>query len=194
MSNVCPTCFLERSATGACDCSEATLASAAVLERASAPAPAPAVAVESPLDFLHRLLEEHGLSHIKVGWHRGVGHIGRTHFLFSVPTDITFSKTLWPTMTDAQRRDVVAHEVAHALVGVKHQHDAVWQRKCLELGGSGLRSDPIDMGPAAKWTGVCPNGHTNHRMQKSTKMFTVSCGECRPYYDPSFLFTWKQNH
>lgn len=33
--------------------------------------------------------------------------------------------------------DTVAHEVAHALVGPAHGHDAVWRRKAVELGGSG---------------------------------------------------------
>ena len=37
-------------------------------------------------------------------------------------------------------RNTIIHEIAHALVGCKHNHDKVWQKKCIELGGSGERS------------------------------------------------------
>ncbi len=30
--------------------------------------------------------------------------------------------------------DTILHEIAHALVGPGHAHDAVWERKCLEIG------------------------------------------------------------
>lgn len=35
--------------------------------------------------------------------------------------------------------NTITHEIAHALVGAHHGHDAVWQRKHRELGGDGKR-------------------------------------------------------
>lgn len=42
-------------------------------------------------------------------------------------------------MTEAQVRNVITHEVAHALVGYGHGHDAVWARMHRSLGGDGKR-------------------------------------------------------
>jgi len=34
---------------------------------------------------------------------------------------------------------IILHEIAHALVGIKHHHDKVWKQKCIEIGGDGRR-------------------------------------------------------
>jgi predicted SprT family Zn-dependent metalloprotease len=40
---------------------------------------------------------------------------------------------------DGEIRDTLLHEIAHALVGRQHHHDAVWQAKARELGCSAKR-------------------------------------------------------
>lgn len=47
---------------------------------------------------------------------------------------ISISKEL--TLINSCKRvlETILHETAHALVGVKHKHDHVWQAKCKELG------------------------------------------------------------
>ena len=75
-------------------------------------------------------------------------------------------------------RDTILHEVAHALVGVRHGHDAVWRAKAVEIGCSGRRCSseeaPRLEGP---WAGTCPSGHvvTRHRMPTRVGL----CGRCR---------------
>jgi hypothetical protein len=40
--------------------------------------------------------------------------------------------------------DGLLHEIAHALVGCEHQHDAVWQAKAREIGCSAQRCHALD--------------------------------------------------
>ena len=49
---------------------------------------------------------------------------------------IELSEYLVPYMTDKAVRDVIIHEIAHALTS-GYKHDEVWRRKCIALGGSG---------------------------------------------------------
>jgi predicted SprT family Zn-dependent metalloprotease len=41
--------------------------------------------------------------------------------------------------SDAEIKDAILHEIAHALVGKEHHHDAVWKAKAVEIGCSGDR-------------------------------------------------------
>ncbi len=43
--------------------------------------------------------------------------------------------------------DGLLHEIAHALVGCHHQHDAVWRAKAREIGCSGQRCHALDFSP-----------------------------------------------
>lgn len=50
--------------------------------------------------------------------------------------------SLWDKLVDrsddpATVREVILHEIAHALVGAGHGHDEVWQAKALQIGASG---------------------------------------------------------
>lgn len=51
-------------------------------------------------------------------------------------------------------RDTILHEIAHALVGKKHNHNAIWKAKAKEIGCSGERC---------------------HRLTFSTPRYQVSC-------------------
>lgn len=44
----------------------------------------------------------------------------------------------------AEIEDGILHEIAHALVGCQHQHDAVWQAKAREIGCSAQRCHALD--------------------------------------------------
>ena len=44
-------------------------------------------------------------------------------------------------------RLTILHEIAHALVGPGHGHDAVWKAKCLEVGAQPRRCGEADMPP-----------------------------------------------
>lgn len=57
----------------------------------------------------------------------------------------------------AEIRDTLLHEIAHALVGKKHHHDAHWRAKAVEIGGSGERCHSVRFCPP-RYIISCRNG------------------------------------
>ena len=106
---------------------------------------------------------------------------------------IGLSRLLTPLQSDEAVRDTILHEIAHALVGTKHGHDRVWQRKAIEIGSNGKRcftAAPGESVPAA-WVGTCPAGHTANKHRTPTRV--TSCSTCRPgAWDARFLYKWKK--
>lgn len=76
-------------------------------------------------------------------------------------------------------RDTVLHEIAHALVGPDHGHDAVWRAKCLEVGARPERCGQADM-PEGRWQarcGGCGSQFSRHRKPQRLKgWFCRACG------------------
>jgi len=64
--------------------------------------------------------------------------------------------------------DTILHEIAHALLGTGHGHDAIWKAKCLEVDANPERcyGDEIDM-PKGRWRATCPGcGQEFHRHRR----------------------------
>lgn len=133
-----------------------------------------------------RLMDEHGLA----GWRLVVDRAKRrAGYTSHERRTISFSRTLLELYQPDQVRALILHEVAHALVGPGHGHDAVWRRLCLDIGGDGrTRVDAHWPSPTPLWVGVCPNGHSiaRHRLVRRTS----TCRICSPVYDERFLITW----
>ncbi len=75
-------------------------------------------------------------------------------------------------------RETLLHEIAHALVGPGHGHDATWRRKCLEVGARPERCGQADM-PQGRWQarcGGCGNLFSRHRRPKGAGWFCRGCG------------------
>ena len=91
---------------------------------------------------------------------------------------ITLSGYLTQLHPESEVRDTILHEIGHALVGVRHGHDAVWRAKALEIGCSGDRCSSEDAprleGP---WAGTCPRGHVVTRHKRPPRVGL--CGRCR---------------
>jgi predicted SprT family Zn-dependent metalloprotease len=110
---------------------------------------------------------------------------------------IELSKHLTSLADEADVRETILHEIAHALCP-RQGHNKVWKAKLIEIGGTGERcySNESSLGIAynmiAKYKGTCPNGHTTGRNRKPTRK--QSCGKCRPHvYDERYLITWTLN-
>ena len=71
---------------------------------------------------------------------------------------IRLSTHLIPTMDEAEVKDTILHEIAHALVGGHHGHDWTWQRKAMEIGCSGERTAKLDVVNQIryKYKATCP--------------------------------------
>ena len=105
---------------------------------------------------------------------------------------IGLSKYLLPYMKEEKVKDTILHEIAHALVGPRHGHDWVWQRKAIEIGCNGARcynphedfhAGAVDeLASQSKYTLSCPNCgkvHPAHRRPKREK----ACGQCCNKYN-----------
>lgn len=100
------------------------------------------------------------------------------------------SRVLTALHDEAQVRDTVLHEVAHALVGPGHGHDAAWRAQARALGCSGDRCLPEDAPRApAPWRGVCPAGHVATRHRRPERV--ASCRRCSRSFDPRALLVWR---
>ena len=77
---------------------------------------------------------------------------------------------------DEELRETLLHEIAHALVGPRHNHDAVWRAKALAIGCSGQRCHSISFTPP-RYVVTCENhcwAGTAERRRRN-----VVCKHCR---------------
>lgn len=138
------------------------------------------------LSLGRRLLREHGLEHWTVTTDRAKTRAGVCRF---AGRTISLSAPLTRLHDEAEVRDTILHEIAHALVGPAHGHDGVWRAKAMAIGCSGERTVPTHAptvdGP---WRGECPNGHVSTRHRRPTRV--QSCLRCRHGFDPEFVIAW----
>ena len=133
-----------------------------------------------------RLLREHGLDDWTIVADRAKTRAGVCRF---TRRQIGISAPLTTLHSEEEVLDTILHEIAHALVGPHHGHDAVWRAKAREIGCTGERCVSSDSPRVSgDWTGRCPAGHEKTRHRAPTRL--MSCGECARRFDPGHLFTW----
>lgn len=132
------------------------------------------------------LMDEHGLADWQLVLDRAKKRAGVCRASTST---IGLSAPLTLLHTREQVRDTVLHEIAHALVGPAHGHDAVWRAKAVEIGCTGQRTVDADApqveGP---WRGECPRGHAYTRHRRPGRV--MSCLACSPEFDATAVLTW----
>lgn len=132
------------------------------------------------------LLDQHGLDDWQIALDRAKTRAGTCR---ARTRTITLSGYLTQLHPEAEVRDTILHEIAHALVGVRHGHDAVWRAKALEIGCSGERLTSDDLprleGP---WAGTCPSGHVVTRHRRPTRVGL--CPRCRERPVPERVLEW----
>jgi predicted SprT family Zn-dependent metalloprotease len=142
--------------------------------------------ISSALALGRRLLREHGLEHWTITTDRAKTRAGVCRH---ASRTISLSSPLTRLHDEAEVRDTILHEIAHALVGSAHGHDDVWRSKAVSIGCSGERTVPTSA-PAVQgpWRGVCPAGHACTRHRRPGRV--LSCVQCSPTFDPGSLLTW----
>ncbi|NHC13712.1 SprT family zinc-dependent metalloprotease [Motilibacter sp. E257] len=132
------------------------------------------------------LLRRHGLSSWRLVFDNAKTRAGVCRF---ERREIGLSRVLTQLHTEAEVRDTLLHEIAHALVGPRHGHDAVWRAKALAIGCSGERCVPPTAERApGPWTGTCPRGHVTTRHRRPEKV--QSCAKCSSRFDLAAVFRW----
>lgn len=142
--------------------------------------------IPAALTLGRRLLLKHGLGDWSIRTDRAKTRAGACRF---GTRTISLSADLTRLHDEAEVRDTILHEIAHALVGPFHGHDDLWRAKAVEIGGSGERtmstSAPRVEGP---WRGTCPQGHVSTRHRRPTRV--LSCSRCSTTFDATSLISW----
>lgn len=88
---------------------------------------------------------------------------------------ISISFDLVRSAAEEDIRDTILHEIAHALVGKQHNHDAVWKAKAIEIGGSGKRTHRLEFVPP-RYHVRCENHCWKHTAQRRNRR--LICRKC----------------
>ena len=119
------------------------------------------------------LMHNHGLKQWRFKFDHSTRRAGCCNYrdkLVSISFDLALNAS------DEDIRDTILHEIAHALVGKKHNHDAVWKAKAKEIGCSGERTHRLVFSPP-RYHVTCENQCWTHTAERRNPRFICrTCG------------------
>jgi predicted SprT family Zn-dependent metalloprotease len=129
--------------------------------------------IESVYRTALQLLSEHGLTN----WHFKFDHSARRAGSCNYSNRcITLSFNLARSGSAEEIRETLLHEIAHALVGRNHNHDAVWRAKAQAIGCTGERTHQMKFTPA-RWRVRCENNCWSHTAERrNPHLICKKCG------------------
>jgi len=134
------------------------------------------------------LMEQHGLKNWHFKFDRAVRRFGQMVYL---KRTISLSLPLTELADEAEVRDTILHEIAHALTPFSY-HDRKWRATAIAIGCNGKRcySTTDEKRPPKKYKTICPN--CSKETFKYKKGNLTACGACcRKYnfgkYDPKYI-------
>lgn len=128
-------------------------------------------------DLAASLLDEHGLTDWSFDIDRATSRAGACHHFQRA---VLLSNGHCIKANSENIRDAILHEIAHALVGPRHNHDQVWRSKALEIGCS-----------ARVTTKMCFEcGKATKTQRKRNIYVCTNCGRDVSYFDLSPEF-WE---
>jgi predicted SprT family Zn-dependent metalloprotease len=142
--------------------------------------------LEAAFEMAEGLVRTHGLAGWQVEFDTAKRRAGVCRFSDRV---IGLSAPLTRLHSEDEVRDTILHEIAHALVGPTHGHDAVWRRTAVAIGCSGKRClDTESPRVIGGWIGICSAGHTKDRYRRPERV--LSCSQCSPTFSLDHVFDW----
>ena len=146
---------------------------------------------EEVKDLAMKLMAEHGLSDWTLRMDRAVRRFGRCS---EATKTIIVSGPISALNGEPQVRDVLLHEIAHALVGAEAKHGPAWKAMATELGARPVACyDESVVLPPLRWLGTAECGHTeeSHTRPRGPDRVCLICWwENR---DAKYPITWTQN-
>ncbi len=140
-------------------------------------------------------MNEHGLGHWIFQWDRAKTRFGACHHLKRM---ITLSEHLVALNDVGVVRNTILHEIAHALVGPKHNHDWEWKNRAKSIGCSGDRcySSTETQTPTSLYVAICTTCNKEHKAHRRRKRLTACTACCDKYnrgkFDTRFLLQFKE--
>ena len=136
------------------------------------------------------LLRQHGLTQWNFQFDYGTRRAGSCQYEKHL---ITMSYDYARHVSDEDVQDTLLHEIAHALVGKQHNHDAIWRAKATEIGCSGNRCHDVQF-TLPRYIMKCANGcwvATAERRRRN-----VVCKRChgKITYTTYTAERWKREH
>lgn len=81
---------------------------------------------------------------------------------------------------EAEVRDVILHEIAHAIAGHEAAHGPFWRAICEAIGARPERCGNVKM-PAGRWQAVCPTCRQEYdRIRRPPRSQRYVCPRCGP--------------
>jgi len=146
-------------------------------------APQPVTSPEAPartdaaLDAIAARARAWMAAHALEGWSFQFDHATRRAGCCNYDTRvISLAQAYARSATEADLTDTILHEIAHALVGQVHGHDAVWQAQARALGCSGRRCHDVQFTPP-RYIVVCVQGCWVSTAERRTR--GALCRTCR---------------
>ena len=101
---------------------------------------------------------------------------------------ISLSRYLVELNDEAEVRDTILHEIAHALAPRGAGHGPKWQAVAVAIGCNGMRCYGAEVRrPKPKYKGTCPGCKLVIYRHRRTD---VACAKCSPIFDRRFAFIW----
>jgi predicted SprT family Zn-dependent metalloprotease len=153
------------------------------------------------------LLAAHGLDPDLFKWNRGKNLMGqmsatRNRYTGEVTLLSVSLSSYWvEAMTADEVREVMLHEVAHALLPTEG-HNWTFKAKVRELGGiardtcfspSAETNARMEALAPAAWVGTCPNCGTERKMHRAPTAVRACSKCCRGKFNMAFVFYYKHN-
>ncbi len=134
------------------------------------------------------LMNQHGVSHWTFRFDRALRRFGYCRYQ---PKVISLSYELVGANDVVEVKDVILHEIAHAIVGPGNGHNYVWRQAARRIGARGTRCYPEHVqGVQKKWIGNCPNCGKVFYCHRRRR---ISCGRCSKIWNPAYLIPWRPN-
>jgi predicted SprT family Zn-dependent metalloprotease len=129
---------------------------------------------------------------IEGGWSFGFDHAKMRAGLCDFKKKrISVSRYLAARYDDDEVRQILLHEIAHALAGSKAGHGPKWRTIAKQIGYDGKRThDGSAANDLAPIVGYCPAGHEFFRFKTATR--PLSCGRCGRGFNRDNLITWHR--
>lgn len=125
------------------------------------------------------LFKKHGLDEWSLKFDRAIKRAGSCDFVKHVIT-LSVHMITNSTISMEQIKNILLHEMAHALVGYEQGHNCVWRAKAIEIGCDGARCHSLKFTPPPRYRLSCDCGACNTtRMRFKQKSYMdKSCPKC----------------